>query len=164
MKILCLKTELIQKDFAKRLQTLLPEFEIVEPKLFDDTPKTLLERYFFDEDIALIIGYNIGNGYALKMPLVKKLLICPTFLEYERDILRPEIAEHNLANETFALFGRYGALPHFQAEFEKLFIPKQVYSFDGVEWEEPFMQNLISVIKDVIAKPESPLCFFLDEL
>ena len=164
MKILCLKTELIQSDFAKQLQTLLPEFEIIEPQFPDDAAEAILEKYFFDEELALVIGYNAGNGYAIKMPLGKKLLICPTFLEFERDILRPEIAEHNLANETFALFGKYGALPHFQAEFEKLFIPEQVYTFDGVEWDEPFIQNLIPVIKAVIAKPDSPLCFVLDEL
>lgn len=160
MKILCLKTELIQKDFAKQLQTLLPEFEIVEPKCKDD----ILETYFFDEDIVLVIGYNVGSGYALKMPLVKKLLICPTALEFERDILLPDKAEHNLANETFALFGKYGALSHFQTEFETFFIPEHVYTFDGEEREESFMQKLISVIKDIIAKPEIPLCFVLDEL
>lgn len=160
MKILCLKTGLIQKDFAKRLQTLLPEFEIVEPKCTDD----ILETYFFDENIALVIGYNVGNGHTLKMPLVKKLLICPTALEFERDILLPDKAEHNLANETFALFGKYGTLPHFQTEFETFFIPEHVYTFDGEEQEEPFWQKLASVIKDVIAKPEIPLCFVLDEL
>ena len=160
MKVLCLKTELIQKDFAKRLQTLLPEFEIVEPKCKDD----ILETYFFDEDIVLVIGYNVGSEYALKMPLVKKLLVCPTALEFERDILLPDKAEHNLANETFALFGKYGAPSHFQTEFETFFIPEHVYTFNGEEREEAFMQKLIPVIKDVIAKPEIPLCFVLDEL
>ena len=160
MKILCLKTKLIQKDFAKRLQTLLPEFEIVEPKCKDD----ILETYFFDEDIALVIGYNVGNGYALKMPLVKKLLVCPTVLEFERDILLPDKAEHNLTNETFALFRNCGTPSHFQTEFETFFIPEHVYTFDGEEREGAFMQKLVSVIKDVIAKPEIPLCFVLDEL
>ena len=131
MKILCLKTKLIQKDFAKRLQTLLPQFEIVEPKCKND----ILEKYFFDEDIALVIGYNVGNGCTLKMPLVKKLLICPTALEFERDILLPDKAEHNLANETFALFGRYGTLPHFQTKFLGAYSPTVPF-FPVVRFEE----------------------------
>ena len=52
MKILCLNTKLIQKNFAKRLQMLLPEFEIIEPECKNDISK----KYFFDEDITFFFS------------------------------------------------------------------------------------------------------------
>ena len=85
---------------------------------------------------------------------------------YEKDILIPDRIDHNLVNETYALFGRKdGIVCHYDG-FCEVFSKEKAYTFSGEHrlTVEEIETVLVPLVKKVLAEPQAPYVYIFSEI
>ena len=81
-------------------------------------------------------------------------------------MLRPDRIEHNLINETYALFGMNDAVVAHYDDFCKIFLKEHAFLFPGEHrlTPEEIRDVLAPLIKNVLDVPSLPFCYVMSEL
>lgn len=130
---------------------------------------------FADEDISKAIGLGTQQFLSERLDGAKEYVIDEKFIEelrtirngiYQKDILRPDVIDHNLINETYALFGTQDDVVRHFKDFCEVFNKDQAFTFFGghrLEIEE-IRGVLVPLVKRVLREPAKPYCFVLSEI
>ena len=130
---------------------------------------------FADEDIFKALGYGNQKFLCERSDGELEYCIDEDFINelsqirrrvYEKDILRPDRIEHNLINETYALFGMDDAVVGHYDDFCKMFIKENAFLFPGEHrlTPEEIRDELAPLIKKVLDEPPLPFCYVMSEL
>ena len=130
---------------------------------------------YADEDIRKALGlgsqrflcersdgeteYIIDEEFVSELTEIKRKI-------YEKDILRPDRIDHNLVNETYALFGRKdGVVGHYD-DFCEVFSKENAYTFSGEHrlTIEEIETVLVPLVKKVLAEPPIPYVYVFSEM
>lgn len=144
---------------------------------FPMTRKLLINPALFaDTDIEKGIGYgkqpffcersNGATEYEIDEKYIAELKCLRDKIYRERDILFPDRLEHNLLNETYALFGMNDALLHHYDDFCTIFLKEHAYTC-GAQHRlstDEIHCILTPLIKRILAEPPIPFCVIMDDL
>lgn len=129
---------------------------------------------YADVDISNTLGYGKQEFLCERSNGEQEYCIDESFINelteirrriYERDILRPDRIDHNLINETYALFGKSdGVVGHYD-DFCEVFNKEHAFSFSGEHRLTPdeIKDELVPLIKKVLAEPPLPFCCVFSE-
>ncbi|MGN1304333.1 MAG: YqiA/YcfP family alpha/beta fold hydrolase [Oscillospiraceae bacterium] len=141
------------------------------------TKKLLINPAMFaDEDI----GNGIGLGkqpfftkrsdgaeeYTIDEQFISELAEIRREIYKNRDPLYPEKMEHNMINETYALFGEKDSLLSHYDDFCKLFCEDNAEKFDGEHRlsVDEIHNVLAPFVRRILEEESLPICFVCDDL
>lgn len=130
---------------------------------------------FADEDILKALGYGNHDFLCERSDGKQEYCIDEEYINelsqirrkvYEKDVLRPDRIEHNLINETYALFGMNDAVVAHYDDFCKIFLKEHAFLFPGEHrlTPEEIRDVLAPLIKNVLDVPSLPFCYVMSEL
>lgn len=135
---------------------------LVNPAMFADTDISngigLGKQPFFCVRNNGETEYEIDEEFINELAEIRKKI-------YESDILRSDRIDHNLINETYALFGDRDELLHHYDDFCDMFLKEHAYRCEAEHRlsTEEIHEILAPLVKTVIEEPTAPFFCVMDE-